>query len=98
MWESQVSHGTGTSWGPGQAAPDPAEGPRGLSVSCDRRVESPEARPLLLDSGPKRAASLHWKNKDYFVGISVSQTLLLTAWFPLLSGLSELTSLPEQKK
>lgn len=38
---------------------------------------------LFLELDPIRVASIHWKNKDYFVGISVLKRLLLTTWFPL---------------
>lgn len=34
---------------------------------------------LFLELDPIKVASIHWKNKDYFVRISVLQRLLLTA-------------------
>lgn len=34
---------------------------------------------LFLELDPIKVASIHWKNKDYFVRISVLERLLLTA-------------------
>lgn len=53
---------------------------------------------LFLELVPVRVASIHWKNKDYFVGISVLQRLLLTTRFPLLSKLSEVSITARKKK
>ena len=53
---------------------------------------------LFLELVPIRVASIHWKNKDYFVGISVLQRLLLTTRFPLLSKLSEVSITARKKK
>ena len=53
---------------------------------------------LFLELVPVRVASIHWKNKDYFVGISVLQRLLLTTRFPLLSKLSEVSFTARKKK
>ena len=53
---------------------------------------------LFLELVPIRVASIHWKNKDYFVGICVLQRLLLTTRFPLLSKLSEVSITARKKK
>ena len=53
---------------------------------------------LFLELVPVRVASIHWKNKDYFVGISVLHRLLLTTRFPLLSKLSEVSITARKKK
>ena len=53
---------------------------------------------LFLELVPIRVASIHWKNKDYFVGICVLQRLLRTTRFPLLSKLSEVSITARKKK
>lgn len=53
---------------------------------------------LFLDLDPGRVASIHWKIKDYLVGISVLQTLVPTAWSPLLSKLSEFSITARKEK